>query len=111
MGMQKLKVILFASLILASSSARASTIDEACKAMAKYAEETMKARQHGIPLQTILDLAAKQEMKTVQEGMKEIAIEAWSQSRFFGEEMQERAIGEFRDHVQVKCLQLQYPMQ
>jgi len=73
--------------------------------MGKFAEETMKARQHGIPLQNILDLAAQGDSEIMRKGLRALAIAAWNEPRYGSDEMQERAIGEFRDQTQVKCMQ------
>ncbi|TIT01690.1 MAG: hypothetical protein E5W72_00195 [Mesorhizobium sp.] len=88
-----------------TTSVHASTLHEACQMMGRFAEETMKARQHGIPLQKVLDIAAKSDVEIMRKALRAMAIEAWNQSRYGTEEMQDRAIGEFRDQVQVTCLQ------
>lgn len=73
--------------------------------MGRFAEETMKARQNGVPLQKILDLAAQGDSEVMRKALRQLAIEAWSQPRYGSDDMKNRAIGEFRDHLQVQCMQ------
>jgi hypothetical protein len=71
----------------------------------RFAEQTMMARQNGVPIQKILDAAATADAVPMRKGLRALAIQAWDQPRYVTKEMQDRAISEFRDQTQVSCMQ------
>ncbi|MER9624023.1 hypothetical protein NKI98_21760 [Mesorhizobium sp. M0222] len=85
----------------------AMSTDEACAQMAGAAESVMKARQNGIALQKVLEVANNPQYASGKDGFRAIIMMAYGKPRFNTEENKQRAIDDFRDEVQLYCMKLE----
>lgn len=83
---------------------KAAAKDHLCSAIAKYAETIMSNRQHGVPLQKMLDSIAEAENKAIVPVARTLLITAYKEPGFSTEEMQQKTIREFTTKAQVMCL-------
>lgn len=84
----------------------AITNDEACAQMASTAESIMRARQNGIAMQKVLEVASGSKSAAVKDGFRTIIMMAYDQPRFSTQENKQRAIDDFRDEMQLYCMKL-----
>lgn len=80
------------------SSPAISQVTETCKQVEESASVTMQARQSGIPLSRVLEIAADSEM------LKTIAIDAYNTPKFATESYKVNAISEFTNKWLLACL-------
>lgn len=81
-------------------SVSAMTTDEACAQVAGAAQGVMTARQNGTPMQSVLEVANDPKFASGKAGFRAIIMMAYDQPRFNTDENKQRAIDDFRGHVQ-----------
>lgn len=64
----------------------------------------MKARQNGVAMQKVLDVISTPDFASVKDGFRTIIMMAYDKPRFSTEANKQRAIGDFRDQVQLYCM-------
>lgn len=94
------KVILTLTLVALSTSALAAEpvpMKETCSSIAEVARVSMLARQSGVPLRSMMEIAAD---KTITD----IVTEAYSAPAYSTSEVQEKTIQDFEDRWYLKCI-------
>jgi hypothetical protein len=102
-----MKIRIIAALVMVgslSAPAWALSSDEACKEMAGAAEAVMRARQNGVAMQKLLDVASNPKFASGQAGFRAIIMMAYDKPRFNTEENKQHAVDDFRDAVQLYCM-------
>lgn len=98
----KAVLLTIASLIALSGNANAQKAT--CSKAAKVAESLMQARQKGVSLQNAMDAMISSYPKTAHKYVRILVMDAYSSPRYHSEEMQQRAIDDFRDKSHLSCL-------
>lgn len=98
----KALLLTIASVIVFSGDASAQKAT--CSKAAKVAESLMQARQKGVSLQNAMDAMISSYPKTAHKYVRVLVMDAYSSPRYHSEEMQQRAIDEFRDKSHLSCL-------
>lgn len=86
---------------LMGSPAMAQTTDdiEACSAYGGLAAEIMMHRQNGVPISTILGVFGESETQE-----KAMTMEAFEVPRFHSPSGKKRAVDDYRNDIEVRCL-------
>lgn len=77
-----------------------------CNTLAVNATVTMRARQNGVPLSQILGLIEENLSGTAGSAVgtaRDVALRAYEQPAFQGEEFKQRAVTEFSNEIMVEC--------
>ncbi|OJH54911.1 hypothetical protein ATN81_11675 [Agrobacterium pusense] len=82
----------------------AAASDEECAAIGRIAERVMQGRQDGVSLQSTLDVLIPKNKEEIDPGFRKMIMDAYEAPNFHTQEGKERAIGEFRDQYQLKCM-------
>lgn len=94
------KIILALTLAALSTSALAAEpvpMKETCSSIAEVARVTMLARQSGVPLRSMMKIAAD---KTIED----IVTEAYGHPAYRTSEVQEKTIQDFEDTWYLRCI-------
>jgi hypothetical protein len=84
--------------MMLAAPAMAETPQERCIAVSNLGGEVMKARQAGLPLETVLKILAK------QPEIASAAVGVYKTPRYHTEENKQAAIVDFRNDALVSCL-------
>lgn len=89
-------------LILAAAAAMTVTTANAqdCKMIGDLAEKTMEARQVGVPMSKMMEIAKDDRL------LKSIILDAYKKPRFSTEEFQRSATVDFRADWEVACYEV-----
>lgn len=89
-------------LIIAAVAALTLTFTQAqdCKVIGDLAEKTMEARQVGVSVSDMMDIAKDDRL------LKSIILDAYKRPRFSTEEVQRRVITDFRADWEVACYEV-----
>ncbi|EEQ95649.1 hypothetical protein ACI50E_06475 [Brucella sp. ZJ1_1] len=101
--MKRLVLISYITAVLTATSAAADTEaerDEFCKALGSLATSIMKHRQNNTPMS---DLMKKPADASISKISRAIIMDAYEQPAYVSEEGQQRAIGTFRNKVELEC--------
>lgn len=79
---------------------------DVCPAFSELAGEIMEARQVGVPMTTMMGVAAQRGGTTMGDLEEGMIIDAFSEPRYNTEEFQQKAIGDFADRVYLTCITL-----
>ncbi len=90
------------ALILAAAAALTLTAAQAqdCKMIGDLAEKTMEARQVGVPMSKMMEIAKDDRL------LKTIIIDAYKKPRFSTDEFQRSATVDFRADWEVACYEV-----
>ena len=94
------KIVLTLTLVALSIPALAAEpvpTKETCSSIAEVARVTMLARQSGVPLRSMMEIAADQTIV-------DIVTEAYSSPAYSTSEVQEKTIQNFEDKWYLRCL-------
>ena len=91
------KIFAIAIAALSATPGAANTKFEVCMIVAEYAEVIMQTHQAGYPLARVLE-------NTPETMLQEVAIEAFSRTRYTTPQYQQQAVAAFRDEMHVTCL-------
>lgn len=92
-----IKHIIGAALLVAAT-AHAETVSEQCSPVSQLAEKIMRARQSGISLLQLMEIANGNKIAEA------LVQDAFKQSRFSSEPFQDRAVQDFRERVEIECV-------
>lgn len=85
-----------------------ASIDETCAELGNLAEEIMKIRQTEHPVSEVLkSLTPSDAPKEAQDIVRQVILDAYSQGAMRTEENKRRQVSEFRNYVEIECLQSQ----
>lgn len=106
--MDKFQVVVgalsIASSLMVLPTIAAAETDEECAAVGRIAEAVMKRRQDGLSLQSTLDTIKGKDGEQIGPGFRQMIMDAYAQAPMNVPKNKERAIGEFRDAYQLKCM-------
>lgn len=68
-----------------------------CKLLANVAETIMLCRQEGVPMEQVMDA-------TAIVAFVEVVIDAYDRPRFSTDELQRKAVSDFRDFYYLECV-------
>lgn len=109
----KIKAIAVAAMMAVCGLAAASendtvdavaTRDSMCETTAGLAASIMKARQAGLSLTDALAVSGRTQNKAVSELNTSLVMIAWNKTRYHSDQMQRRAVEDFRDETHISCL-------
>jgi hypothetical protein len=75
---------------------------EMCHATAALAASLMTSRQAGVDLSDVLRIADADPL--IRDIMREMAVAAWSETRYSTPAYRQRAVEDFRDRMHILCL-------
>jgi len=78
--------------------------DTACEQVAGLAKSMMEARQGGIAMTQVLEVAKKMDAESGTDVGRNMVMAAFDVPRFHGEEAQARAIQDFSNDMHLSCL-------
>lgn len=103
-----MKKLLTAAAIIASTTANAYYVEHLpCSSVALHAEAIMRARQAGVPLSKMLEIARKGDNMPLNASSEEMVIDAYGFSVYTYESVKQKAISGFRDFAERRCLKLE----
>ncbi|MGX7875102.1 hypothetical protein ACVDG5_022385 [Mesorhizobium sp. ORM6] len=102
---------MFASPLIANAGQSQQMIDMGCAGVGTLAEATMRTRQRGTPIDQLFAAEDKNLASGVRDEMRAITIQAYKIPRFTSPIDQDVAITNFRDTIQLECLQGGYQKQ
>lgn len=100
------KLILAATLAVASLSANATKTDEKqsqCESMYEYAEIIMNARQNGLPMKKMRELVKKTDDKSMIKIGNSLIEWAYSEPKYNSEELQKYSTNKFAEEAYYGC--------
>ena len=92
------KAILLLLLIAAPVQVEALTDYEYCKQLSEYSESVMKARQMGVPLHKMMDIAQPEKV------LMELTLAAYDRPKMFTEKVRREFVNEFASQVLLDCM-------
>ena len=75
-----------------------------CKTFSSIAVQIMTARQQGVPMVDVLEIAAQGKSKEFNTLAKKLVVSAYEQPRFMTQQNVQRSIDKFRDQVTLDCV-------
>ena len=97
------KLILAATLTVASLSANASDKDEYCSLMYGYAETIMNARQNGLPMPKMRQIVKNTNDEALISIGDSLIDWAYSEPKYHSEELQKYATNKFAEEAYYAC--------
>ena len=97
------KLILAATLTVASLSANAAKQDEYCSSMYDLAETIMNARQNGLPMPKMRELVKNTGDKSMIKIGNSLIEWAYSEPKYHSEEMQKHSTNKFAEEAYYAC--------
>ena len=97
------KLILAATLAVASLSANATKTDEYCNLIYGYAETIMNARQNGLPMPKMRELVKNINDKKLISIGDSLVDWAYSEPKYHSDEMQKYATNKFAERAYYGC--------
>jgi len=95
-------VVLFCFIILSASSVQAKNWLDLCNALGNAAEEVMKGRQTGVPMQSMI--GALDMNSPLSKVFLTMITTAYEQPRFSTTKYQQAAIKDFKDSIFLACV-------
>jgi hypothetical protein len=90
---------------LLAMSAHMANAGDMCANAGEAAKAVMRARQNNTDMSTVMAIVEKQEDEAVKKVTRQIVMMAYSQPAYETDEMQQKAIAEFSNTVQLACYQ------
>lgn len=90
---------------LVLTSAHAAAASDICANAGETAKAVMRARQYNTDMSTMMAIVEKQENEAVKKVTRQMVMMAYGQPAYQTEEMQQKAIVEFSNNVQLACYQ------
>ena len=97
------RLLLAATLTVASLSANASDKDEYCNLIYGYAETIMNARQNGMPMPKMRELVKNINDKKLISIGNSLIEWAYSEPKYHSEEMQKHSTNKFAEEAYYAC--------
>jgi glucose-6-phosphate 1-dehydrogenase len=100
------KILAIAALLFSTSALADKKQDNTslCKTFSSIAVQIMTARQEGVPLVDLLEIAAQGKSKDLNVIAKKLVIAAYEEPRFKTPQNVQRTIDKFRDQVTLDCV-------
>ena len=103
-----MKKLLITVALVASTTANAYYVEHLpCSSVALHAEAIMRARQAGVPLSKMLEIARKGDNMPLNASSEEMVIDAYGFNVYTYESVKQKAISGFRDFAERRCLKLE----
>lgn len=103
-----MKKLLITAALVASTTANAYYVEHLpCSSIALHAEHIMRARQTGVPLSKMLEIARKGDNVSLNASSEEMMLDAYGFSVYTYESVKQKAISGFREFAERRCLKLE----
>ena len=103
-----MKKLITAAAIIASTTANAYYVENLpCSSIALHAEVIMRARQTGVPLSKMLEIARKGNIASLNASSEEMMLDAYGFEVYTFDSVKQKAISGFRDFAERRCLKLE----
>jgi hypothetical protein len=94
-----LKIVALLGILGTPIAAQSNQDIEACAAYGGVAAGIMTHRQNGTPISTVLSVVSDDDSDT-----KQMIMEAFDSTRFHSEARKKRAVDDFRNDIEFRCL-------
>ncbi|MGZ2381750.1 hypothetical protein [Rhizobium brockwellii] len=103
MGMKSLNGLIVAALLM--TSAHSFAANDMCVNAGEAAKSIMRARQENTDMSSLMAIVEKQEDEAFKKVARQMVMTAYGQPAYQTEAMQQKAIAEFSNNVQLACYQ------